>query len=50
VISTSERSLLLASLKEGLRIDGRNYFDFRQIKIHFGEQRGHCEVQLGRTR
>lgn len=32
------------------RIDGRETYDYRKLRISFGVDRGHCEVQLGRTR
>jgi exosome complex RNA-binding protein Rrp42 (RNase PH superfamily) len=33
-----------------LRIDGRRLYDFRLLKITFGEDPGNVFVQLGRTR
>ena len=32
------------------RLDGRETYDYRKLRISFGVDRGHCEVQLGRTR
>ena len=32
------------------RIDGREAYDYRKLRILFGVDRGHCEVQLGETR
>ena len=32
------------------RIDGREVYDYREIKITLGKEPGHVEVTLGRTR
>ena len=32
------------------RIDGRECYDYRQLKITFGIDRGCCHVELGKTR
>ena len=32
------------------RLDGRQTYDFRKIKLTFGTEFGHVEVQLGQTR
>ncbi|XP_068718992.1 exosome complex component RRP45-like isoform X1 [Montipora capricornis] len=48
--SSSEREFLLQGIKSRKRLDGRETYDFRKIQISFGVDRGHCEVQLGRTR
>lgn len=32
------------------RLDGRETYDYRKLRISFGVDQGHCEVQLGRTR
>jgi exosome complex component RRP45 len=31
------------------RLDGRGVYDYRQMQITFGEDRGCCQVQLGNT-
>lgn len=48
--STNEREFLLAALKEGARIDGRSFYDFRSLRLSFGADYGNVEVQLGNTR
>lgn len=32
------------------RLDGRATYDFRKVRIAFGNELGHVEVQLGQTR
>ncbi|KAF9157653.1 hypothetical protein BGX21_001866 [Mortierella sp. AD011] len=48
--STNEREFLLSALKEGARIDGRKFYDFRTLRLSFGSDYGAVEVQLGNTR
>ncbi|XP_027059880.1 exosome complex component RRP45-like [Pocillopora damicornis] len=48
--STCERDFLLEGIKSRKRIDGREAYDYRKLRILFGVDRGHCEVQLGETR
>lgn len=48
--STNEREFLLAALKDGARIDGRKFYDFRTLRLTFGAEYGAVEVQLGNTR
>ncbi|KAF9962088.1 hypothetical protein BGZ72_010694 [Mortierella alpina] len=48
--STNEREFLLQALKEGARIDGRKFYDFRTLRLAFGSDYGAVEVQLGNTR
>ncbi|KAJ1550107.1 hypothetical protein HK096_008714, partial [Nowakowskiella sp. JEL0078] len=50
VTSTNEKKFVINALKEGLRIDGRQLNDYRDIKIVFGESFGHVEILLGKTR
>ncbi len=63
IVSLNERNFILESLRENkLRIDGRRNYDFRSLKLTFGEnfnhsstnrttnQTGHVTVQLGTTR
>lgn len=49
-LSNVERDFLLAAIEKGKRLDGRQTYDYRNIKITFGVSRGSCEVQLGQTR
>ncbi|KJE88989.1 polymyositis/scleroderma autoantigen 1 [Capsaspora owczarzaki ATCC 30864] len=49
-LSNNERSFVQGAMKSGLRVDGRGVYDFRRIRIAYQPERGHVEVQLGRTR
>lgn len=49
-LSSSEKVFLLQGIKSRKRLDGRETYDYRKLRISFGVDRGHCEVQLGRTR
>jgi len=49
-ISISEHNFILSCLEDGKRTDGRGIWDFRALKITFGEDPGQCEVQLGQSR
>ncbi|KAG0260701.1 Exosome complex component RRP45 [Actinomortierella ambigua] len=48
--SNNEREFLLQALKDGHRIDGRKFYDFRTLRLSFGSEFGAVEVQLGNTR
>ncbi|KAG0231754.1 Exosome complex component RRP45 [Actinomortierella wolfii] len=48
--SNNECEFLLQALKDGLRIDGRKFYDFRTLRLSFGSDFGAVEVQLGNTR
>lgn len=48
-LSVNEKNFIEAALLDGLRIDGRRLFDYRQITIKFGSKDGSSEVQLGKT-
>eukprot|EP01090_Pellita_catalonica_P017188 TRINITY_DN5128_c0_g1_i1.p1 TRINITY_DN5128_c0_g1~~TRINITY_DN5128_c0_g1_i1.p1 ORF type:complete len:441 (+),score=85.97 TRINITY_DN5128_c0_g1_i1:76-1398(+) len=50
VVSINETAFLKAALAQGLRTDGRGIYDYRILKISFGNVSGHCEVLLGHTR
>jgi exosome complex component RRP45 len=50
IISNNERNFILDAIKNNLRVDGRGLFDFRPLKITFGEEFGTVYVQVGRTR
>jgi exosome complex component RRP45 len=50
LLSSNERNFVVDALKEQLRIDGRRYYDVRNIKISYGPALGLAEVQLGVTR
>ncbi|XP_030047639.1 exosome complex component RRP45 [Microcaecilia unicolor] len=49
-LSNCEKSFLLKAIREGKRLDGRETYDYRNIKISFGTDYGCCIVELGRTR
>ena len=49
-LSRCEREFILRAIGEGKRLDGRHTYDYRDITISFGSERGHVEVQLGPTR
>ncbi|XP_069050093.1 exosome complex component RRP45 isoform X1 [Lepisosteus oculatus] len=49
-LSNCERQFLLTAIKEKKRLDGRQTYDYRNIKITFGTQYGCCIVDLGKTR
>ncbi|MBN3296983.1 exosome complex component RRP45 isoform X2 [Amia ocellicauda] len=49
-LSNCERQFLLAAIKEKKRLDGRQTYDYRNIKITFGTDYGCCIVELGKTR
>jgi len=48
--SINEKNFLYEALRQGKRIDGRGIYDVRNIRITFGNQYGHVQVQLGKTR
>ncbi|KAJ1279458.1 hypothetical protein BS78_04G158400 [Paspalum vaginatum] len=47
--TVNERDFIERALQSDLRIDGRNSFDFRTLKITFGREDGTSEVRLGET-
>ncbi|WVZ75078.1 hypothetical protein U9M48_023169, partial [Paspalum notatum var. saurae] len=47
--TVNERDFIERALQSDLRVDGRNSFDFRTLKITFGREDGTSEVQLGET-
>ncbi|KAJ3057299.1 Exosome complex component RRP45 [Rhizophlyctis rosea] len=49
-IANNERAFVKNVILEGLRVDNRSAHDVRTVKINFGSQWGHSEVQLGKTR
>lgn len=49
-LSNSERAFLLQAISEKKRLDGRETYDYRNIKITFGTEYGCCIVELGKTR
>ncbi|XP_018556506.1 exosome complex component RRP45 [Lates calcarifer] len=49
-LANCERDFLLKAIEEKKRLDGRQTYDYRKIKITFGTDYGCCFVDLGRTR
>ncbi|XP_029949927.1 exosome complex component RRP45 [Salarias fasciatus] len=49
-LSNCERDFILKAIEEKKRLDGRQTYDFRRIKITFGTDYGCCFVDLGKTR
>ncbi|XP_069573900.1 exosome complex component RRP45 [Brachyistius frenatus] len=49
-LSNCERDFLLKAIEEKKRLDGRQTYDYRKIKITFGTDYGCCFVELGQTR
>lgn len=49
-LSNCERDFLLKAIEEKKRLDGRQTYDYRTIKITFGTDYGCCFVDLGKTR
>ncbi|XP_030593081.1 exosome complex component RRP45-like isoform X2 [Archocentrus centrarchus] len=49
-LSNCERDFLLKAIEDKKRLDGRQTYDYRKIKISFGTDYGCCFVDLGQTR
>ncbi|XP_077427736.1 exosome complex component RRP45 isoform X2 [Vanacampus margaritifer] len=49
-LSNCERDFLLKAIQEKKRLDGRETYDYRKLKIMFGTDYGCCFVELGKTR
>uniref|UniRef100_A0A4W4EWS9 Exosome complex component RRP45 n=1 Tax=Electrophorus electricus TaxID=8005 RepID=A0A4W4EWS9_ELEEL len=49
-LSNCERLFLLKAIESKKRLDGRQTYDYRSIKISFGTDYGCCSVNLGKTR
>ncbi|KAJ3768674.1 ribosomal protein S5 domain 2-type protein [Lentinula raphanica] len=48
--SIPEKEFLLSALKQGLRLDSREFFDIRPVTLTFGPELGWVECSLGKTR
>lgn len=48
-ISANESDFVLKALKQGVRVDGRNLIDNRNISVKFGKNPGELEFSLGKT-
>ncbi|XP_062430007.1 exosome complex component RRP45 isoform X2 [Rhea pennata] len=49
-LSNCERRFLLRAVQERKRLDGRECYDYRNVRISFGADYGCCIVELGKTR
>ncbi|XP_041359365.1 exosome complex component RRP45-like [Gigantopelta aegis] len=49
-LSTCEKEFILKIIADKKRLDGRQTYDYRKIRISFGIDRGSCQVQIGDTR
>ena len=49
-LSLNEQNFILQGLREGVRIDDRDYQDYRNLKLEFGDEYGVVDVSLGKTR
>lgn len=50
ILSSCERSIVVNAVKEGRRLDGRGFFDYRLVEIAFKDDSDYVEVTLGNTR
>lgn len=48
-LTVNEKRFIETALNSGIRIDGRNPFEYRKLSIKFGREDGSSEVQLGQT-
>ena len=48
--SNNEREFIVAGLQQNLRLDSRSFDQFRPISLTFGDEYGHAEVRIGKTR
>ncbi|KAI5779705.1 ribosomal protein S5 domain 2-type protein [Geopyxis carbonaria] len=48
--STNERTFILEALNNDIRLDGRDFNDFRPLELSFGDEYGLADVRLGKTR
>jgi len=49
-LSIAERDFILEALHQDVRLDGRKVDDYRPLNISFGEEYGHVNLQLGKTK
>ncbi len=45
----NEKQFLLQALTENLRLDGREFTQYRPIDLSFGDEYGVAEVKFGKT-
>ncbi|XP_053399917.1 exosome complex component RRP45-like [Mercenaria mercenaria] len=49
-LSNCEREFIKKAVADKRRIDGRQAYDYRHLKVSFGVERGCCQVEVGETR
>ncbi|KAJ7326998.1 hypothetical protein JRQ81_016757 [Phrynocephalus forsythii] len=49
-LSNCEKRFILRAIEERKRLDGRQCYDYRNLRISFGTDYGCCIVELGKTR
>jgi len=49
-LSSVEKNFILKAIRERKRLDGRQAYDVRRMKIQFGVDSGCCVVDLGDTK
>lgn len=49
-LSNCEREFIKKAVADKKRIDGRQAYDYRHLKVSFGVERGCCQVEVGDTR
>ncbi|KAF2086477.1 exoribonuclease [Saccharata proteae CBS 121410] len=49
-LSLNAREFILQALSESVRLDGRNFDQFRDLDLNFGDEYGVADVRLGKTR
>lgn len=48
--SLNERQFFAKALSENIRLDGREFDQYRDLEAEFGEELGIVDVRLGKTR
>jgi len=48
--SLNEKNFIIEALQENLRLDGRDFDQYRSLELTFGDEYGVAEVRLGKTR
>jgi exosome complex component RRP45 len=48
--SLNEKQFFQKALQENIRIDGREFDQFRELSLEFGDEYGVADVRLGNTR
>jgi exosome complex RNA-binding protein Rrp42 (RNase PH superfamily) len=48
-LSQNERTFVLEALQQNLRLDGRQFDQYRSLKLEFEDEYGDARVTLGKT-